>query len=216
MLGSLDRLLTSLVQPVKISDSEGIASEDRRIAPRAWASDRVGIEWIDDDGELRIMLARARDFSESGLSVLVNASFEIGATLWVTRESEKPVKAVVRHVKEQGTVWLLGLVLVTVDRRRIDRIPVTGLGAVTWLSDAGLPQECVATVTNANDFGLGIESAYRIPIGTVVTLAGGEMQCTASICFCNPLEDGSYSLGLHFVGRSAYVHNRGILGAELI
>ena len=134
----------------------------------------------------------------------------------MTRESEPLVKAVVRHVKEQKDGYLLGLVLVKVERRRTNRDPVAGRGTLTWATSRGEARHCDAAVTNANEFGVRIETPDGIPVGSVATLEGNVMQCTGSVCYCNALGDGAYSIGLHIAGKPINLKNPGVPGAELV
>lgn len=216
MLGSLDRLLAALFEPMNIQSPEHIAPDDRRIDERFVCNEPVGVEWADEKDNLVGVVAETKDCSDSGVSVLVKTPFTVGTTIWLTRESEPLVKAVVRHVKQQEDGYLLGLVLVKVEKRRTNRDPVAGRGTLAWATSRGEARHCTAAVTNANEFGVRVEIPVEIPVGLVVTLEGDVMQCTGSVCYCKALDDGTYSIGLHIAGKPLNLKNPGVPGAELV
>ena len=150
MLGSLNRIFAALFEPMNVQSPEHIAPDDRRMDERFVCHEPVGVEWVDEKDKVVGLMAQIKDCSEGGVSILVNTLFAVGATLWLTRKSEPPIKAVVRHVEPQEDGYLLGLVLVKVERRRTNRDPVAGTGTLLWATSRGESRHCAATVTNAS------------------------------------------------------------------
>jgi hypothetical protein len=216
VLGSLDRLLAALFEPMNIQSPEHISRDDRRIDERFVCNEPVGVERVDENNKVVGLVAQIKDCSEGGVSILVNTPLAVGETLWLKRESEPLVKAVVRHVKEQEDGYLLGLVLVKVERRRTNRDRVAGRGTLAWATSRGESRHCAAAVTNANEFGVRIEIPVEIPVGSVATLEGDVMQCTGPVCYCNALDDGTYSIGLHIAGKPRNLTNPGVPGTEFV
>jgi hypothetical protein len=60
-------------------------------------------------------------------------------------------------------------------------------------------------VRNATEFGLQIECSVPLPIGTVIQIAGDQLQCDGSTCYCRESGD-KFVIGLHLV-RQAYNRN---------
>ncbi len=216
VLGSLDNLLAALFEPMNVQSPEHMAPDERRTEQRFRRNETVGVEWVDENDNLVGLMAQTEDCSDSGVSIRIDTQFAVGTTLWLTRDSKPLVKAVVRHVKQTEDGYLLGLILIKIERRRSNRDPVAGRGTLTWATSRGEARHCAAAVTNANEFGVRVEIPEEIPVGSVATLEGNVMQCTGPVCYCKALDDGTYSVGLHIAGKPRNVKNPGIPGSEIV
>jgi hypothetical protein len=61
-----------------------------------------------------------------------------------------------------------------------------------------------------------VEISDEVPVGSVVTLEGDAMQCTGPVCYCNALDDGTYSIGIHIAGKPVNLKNSGVSGVEFV
>lgn len=176
------------------------SGRERRTADRSPVeSESVNLEWRDSEGRWRVEPVEACDVSENGLGLLVEHCFEPGQIVYVLREDAPTVQGAVRHVREAGDSYRVGLALIPRERRRMDRIEAGGHAAVYWTSREGESREVKARVRNVSDGGLQIECSQRFSNGFVVRLRGSNVECLASVRYCADRGD-SYCVGLQMIG----------------
>ena len=139
------------------------------------------------------------------MAFTVSEEFPRDQTVWVEAEGAPMTKSVVRHTAPSGRDFLSGAYRVDRERRRTDRYPVDGEAVLHWGDSHVGPCDSPVTVHNATEFGLQVESAVPLPVGTIVQLLGDELQCDGSTCYCIELGD-KFIVGLHLV-RQAYQRN---------
>ena len=163
------------------------------------------IEWFDENGVCRSQQVTIRDTSAHGMAFTVGEEFPVDQTLWIESDNHEITKTVVRHTAPKGRDYLTGAYRVDQERRRTDRFPVAGEAVLHWGDSQVGPCDTPVIVRNATEFGLQVECAVPLPVGTIVQLLGDELQCDGSTCYCHEAED-KFIIGLHMV-RQAYNRN---------
>jgi hypothetical protein len=178
---------------------------DLRKDARARAEMPGRIEWFDENGVCRSEPVTIRDTSAHGLAFTVGEEFPVDQTVWIESDNRQITKTVVRHTAPKGRHFLTGAYRVDQERRRTDRFPVAGEAVLHWGDSQVGPCDTPVTVRNATEFGLQVESAVPLPVGTIVQLLGDELQVDGSTCYCHEAGD-KFTIGLHLV-RQAYKRN---------
>ena len=179
--------------------------DDLRNEHRAPANVAVRIEWFDENGVCRSEPAIIEDSSDRGLGFTVNEEFPVDQTLWIENATGQITKTVVRHTEPGVRGFRTGAYRVDQERRRTDRSPVAGDATIHWGDSHVGPCDTPVVVRNATEFGLQIECAVPLPIGTVLQIVGDQLQCDGSTCYCRESGD-KFVIGLHLV-RQAYNRN---------
>jgi hypothetical protein len=163
------------------------------------------VEWFDENGVCHSQPVTIRDTSAHGVAFTINEEFPVDQTVWIEAAGSQITKTVVRHTAPRGRDFLTGAYRVDQERRRTDRFPVAGAAVLHWGDSQIGPCDSPVIVRNATEFGLQVESAVPLPIGTIVQLRGDELQCDGSTCYCHETGD-KFIVGLHLV-RQAYRRN---------
>jgi hypothetical protein len=175
--------------------------------PRRPAEVPARVEWYDENGVCRSEWVTIRDTSDRGVSFTGSEEFPVDQTVWIESEHNQITKTVVRHTAPKGRDYVTGVYRVNQERRRTDRLPVAGDAVLHWGDPQVGPSDARVTVRNATEFGLQVESAVPLPVGTIVQLRGDELQCDGSTCYCREAGD-KFVIGLHLVRQ---VYNRNTL-----
>jgi hypothetical protein len=163
------------------------------------------VEWFDENGVCHSQPVTIRDTSAHGVAFTISEEFPVDQTVWIEADGSQITKTVVRHTAPKGRDFLTGAYRVDQERRRADRFPVAGEAVLHWGDSQVGPCDTPVTVRNATEFGLQVESAVPLPVGTIVQLIGDELQCDGSTCYCQEVGD-KFVVGLHMV-RQAYRRN---------
>jgi hypothetical protein len=178
---------------------------EHRKDPRAPVNAQARAEWFDEHGACRSQPITILDTSEHGLAFLIDEAFPVDQTIWIETQPDDISKTVIRHREPRSNGFLIGAYRVDRERRRQDRLPAMGGAMLHWGDSQVGPCDSSVNVRNATEFGLQIECAVPLPVGTIVQVQGDQLQCDGSTCYC--LESGDkFIIGLHMV-RQAYSRN---------
>lgn len=215
MANSLGNLFGKLLKrdsepgPGQTRDAGGTDAQqdgaELRKDPRIRTDAQAKIEWFDENGVCRSERVTIRDTSSHGVAFTVSEEFPVDQTVWIESDANQITKTVVRHTAPKGRDFLTGAYRVDKERRRTDRFPVAGEAVLHWGDSQVGPCDTPVIVRNATEFGLQVECAVPLPVGTIVQLLGDELQCDGSTCYCHEAGD-KFTIGLHLV-RQAYHRN---------
>lgn len=201
----LGKLLKRDTEVPGVPEEPETSMDDLRKEQRTEADVAVRIEWFDENGVCRSEPANIKDSSIHGMAFTVAEEFPVDQTLWVETANGAITKTVVRNAAPSGRGYRIGAYRVDQERRRTDRFPAAGNASIHWGDPHVGPCDTPVVVRNATEFGLQIECAVPLPIGTIVQVQGDELQCDGSTCYCRDTGDG-FVIGLHLV-RKAYSRN---------
>ncbi len=173
--------------------------DERRLERRAAASIKVTLEWEGPGGEPWLSEGVLENVSERGFAVRTNAAIDDGQTVWATRPNSPAFKSIVRHVEQDGDLFVLGFARILHERRREDRAPVAGVG---MLRRTGVHGETIATdvrIRNISAEGVQVASSQAVPKNEVARLIGSAVECVGTVRYCVPW-NGKFLVGLFLIG----------------
>ncbi len=163
------------------------------------------LTWNGSGPERQFEQVEVENVSAHGLGLRTTRALLAGQTVWFEPASGPVVKGVVRHCEERDGQYLLGLVRVESERRRVERQPVRGAGNLDWYGDGAKACTTPVLVRDASEFGLQLSALDPVPVGRIARLTGEAVECVGTVCYCVGVEDG-YRVGLHFT-RQPYEKN---------
>lgn len=174
---------------------------DRRGDPRRQLHEPATLEWFDENGTCHSERITIGDSSPNGLGIRLPQDFPAGQTVWIETDPSTIFKAVVRHSSPEGSGYFAGVVRVQHERRRVDRLPVTGTATLNWGILKGEKRSAAVAVRDVTQFGAQLESSEPVPVGVIAQLEGEQLECVGSTCYCRHTDD-QYLVGLHMIRRA--------------
>ncbi len=167
----------------------------RRQQSRFPAQGEATIHWVGEGGDFLQQKVELHDTSRDGVGFLSPRPFPIEQTVWMERSGELS-RGTIRHCRNSGERYLVGLVKFPDERRQQERRPCHETGTLEW----GLGRSSPVFVRNVSENGVQIEVPYEIRESAVVQLRFGSWQCLGSVCYCK-LAGDKYLVGLELVGK---------------
>ncbi len=165
---------------------------NRRHHERHRASGAAKVVWLNSSGMRRSSTAEIQNVSAGGMAVKIPQPLEAGQMVildWKVAEE----KGLVRFCRQEADGFLAGVRFVPRDRRREDRLSVSGRGTLYWTDGPGERRAVAVTVTNVTDEGIQIEIPEAIPVSKHVRLSGDALECLGVLRYCE-------KIGTQFVG----------------
>lgn len=204
LLSDFFEQLLSLSRCPDRADAPGDASPEcvaeRRRAPRKPVSQAALIEWLDDDNQPHAEPCRVVDRFADGMELGLDRPLPAGWPILITPADEIPLKAVIRHARENGDGPRAGVMLIRHERRRFDRRPCEWRARLRWQVDAD--SDCVeedARIVDAAEGGLRTRISRPVPEGVLVRVSHEGWHRFGAVASCRPA-GSSYEAGLQFLG----------------
>ena len=163
--------------------------KERRCEPRLPCNEMTNLVRIEPDGSSHWETVMLLDRSDEGVACESPHSFELGQMCMVELEGALR-RAAVRSCVENRNGYRVGLRLVRRERRRSERVPMTGMVTAEF---AGINVR--ALIRNVSSSGLQIETTMQVPVATVVRVVGTSTECVAISCY-SKRHEGRYLTGL--------------------
>lgn len=149
--------------------------KDRRRAPRRVLAGTGSLCWIDDSGQARRETAAFSDVSEdgSGMGAVLRKEAPVGPHYWAIADDGAAFPIVVRHCVPCEEGFRLGARL-NPEPRSIDG---WGTAKLKWLDGEESLAIAPASIRNADDGRIEVNSAENPPENELLLLEGAEFAC---------------------------------------
>ena len=161
------------------------------------ASESVEVFWANESDVRREASGRIVDASTDGFGLATADPLPVGHVVSLISPDCDERKAVVRHCSPLADGWKSGVYWVKLERRRMDRWPVSGSATLTW-SDGGKRREAIVEMMDITESGARVDSPVAIPTEASCRISGQEFRCQGHVSNRVPAPKDRYRLGLVF------------------
>ncbi len=179
------------------SSDSGPDKPQRRQSERSVASKSVEVFWANVDDVRREASGRIVDASTDGFGLATADPLPVGHIVSLISPDCDQRRAIVRHCSQLADGWKSGVYWVKLERRRMDRWPVSGSATLTW-SDGGKCHEAIVEMMDITESGARVDSPVAIPTEASCRISGQEFRCQGHISNRIPAPKDRYRLGLEF------------------
>jgi len=154
------------------------------------------ITWLTASGDRHTVAARAFATAD-GVRAELAEPVPIGQTVWVAWEPAAR-RAFVRSCQAVDDLYIAELGFLAQERRRQDRLPAVGSGALHWFAGSQ-GRTATVEVEDVTESGVRVRAPEPIAPGEMVRLTGESWECLGRVRYCHVGDDGSI-LGIELTG----------------
>ena len=169
----------------------------RRRALRFPGSGAATVEFVDAEDQFHRQPATVRDQSEGGLGLAMSVRIAPGWPVLIEYR-EQLLRGVVRHARQLGDQWHIGLQVVSHEKRRAERFPYHCPVTITWEEDASCRQAS-GTIVDASEGGVQVAIDGTAPEQSTVCVYANGWRRFGVVSYCRPHES-HYRVGVQFSG----------------
>jgi hypothetical protein len=137
------------------------------------------LAWLAASGERRRALV-PMVVGQEGATAFLPEPLPIGRTVWMEQGPAERC-AFVRSCQSASGQWVVDLCFLVEERRRQDRIPVSGKGEVHWYDKGGHQRVATVEVENVTESGVRLKVAESLRGVAMLRLTGETWECLGRI-----------------------------------
>jgi hypothetical protein len=158
---------------------------------------KVVVSWLTASGQRQRAPVQAVANREGAVAILPGP-LAVGQTVWIEQACAER-RAYVRSCQTTAGECVADLRFLVEERRRQDRIPVSGQGEVHWYDKAGLRRVAAVAVENVTESGVRLNMSESLRGVPMLRLTGETWECLGRIRYCESGVAG-YGVGVELAG----------------